>query len=129
MKRLLMVAMISVCAAPGAFAANGTWTGKISDSKCGFSHKAAILHGGGKMTNAQCTEACVKGGGEVRVHVGRKGVRAGQPGRRGSRSARGEGWPVRASADHELAQGETAKGIVKQFPDKFSGTSTAITSR
>jgi hypothetical protein len=62
MKRLLMVAMITLFAAPGALAANGTWTGKISDSKCGMSHKAAIVHGGGKMTDAQCTEACVKGG-------------------------------------------------------------------
>jgi hypothetical protein len=62
MKRLLMVAMITLCAAPGALAANGTWTGKISDSKCGMSHKAAIMHGGGKTTAAECTEACVKGG-------------------------------------------------------------------
>lgn len=62
MKRVLMVAMMTLFAAPGAWAANGTWMGKISDSKCGVSHKAAILHGGGKMTNADCTAACVKGG-------------------------------------------------------------------
>ena len=43
-------------------AADKTWTGKISDSMCGASHKAVIEHGGGKMTDAQCTEACVKGG-------------------------------------------------------------------
>ena len=29
---------------------------------CGLSHKAMIEHGGGKMTDAQCTEACVKAG-------------------------------------------------------------------
>jgi hypothetical protein len=62
MKQLVIVAMMTVFAAPAAFAANKTWTGKISDSMCGLSHKAAIEHGGGKMTNAQCTEACVKAG-------------------------------------------------------------------
>ena len=62
MKRLMMMATIVLLAAPGAFAANGTWTGRISDSMCEASHKAAIEHGGGKMTNAQCTEACVKAG-------------------------------------------------------------------
>lgn len=62
MKRLMMVATITLCAASGAFAADGTWTGKISDSKCGLSHQAMIEHGGGKMTDAQCTEACVKAG-------------------------------------------------------------------
>ena len=62
MKRILMAATITLLAAPGAFAANGTWTGKISDSMCGRSHTAMIEHAGGKMTDAQCTEACVKGG-------------------------------------------------------------------
>jgi hypothetical protein len=62
MKRLLMAATSTLCAASGAFAANGTWTGKISDSMCGASHKTAIAHSGGKMTDAQCTEACVKAG-------------------------------------------------------------------
>jgi len=62
MKRILIAATITLFAAPGAFAANGTWTGKISDSMCGLSHKAMIEHGGGKMTDAQCTEACVKAG-------------------------------------------------------------------
>src|ERR1700686_4987712 len=62
MKRLMIAATITLFAAPGAFAANGTWTGKISDSMCGLSHKAMIEHGGGKMTAAQCTEACLKAG-------------------------------------------------------------------
>ena len=40
-----------------------TWTGKISDSMCGLTHKGMIEHSGGKITtDAQCTEACVKGG-------------------------------------------------------------------
>jgi hypothetical protein len=62
MKQLIMVVTIALCAAPGVFAANRTVTGKISDSMCGLSHKAMIEHGGGKMTDAQCTEACVKAG-------------------------------------------------------------------
>jgi|SRR5665213_1857085 len=63
MKRFMMVTTITLFAATGAFAATGTWTGKISDSKCGVSHKAMTEHGG-KMTDAQCTEACVKSGGQ-----------------------------------------------------------------
>jgi hypothetical protein len=62
MKRILIAATITLFAAPGAFAASGAWTGTISDSMCGLSHKAMIEHGGGKMTAAQCTEACVKAG-------------------------------------------------------------------
>ena len=62
MKLLMMAATITLFAASGAFAADETWTGKISDSTCGLSHKAAIEHGGGKMTNAQCTAACMKSG-------------------------------------------------------------------
>jgi len=63
MKRILIAAAVTLFAAtPGAFAANGTWTGKISDSMCGLSHKAMIEHSGGKMTDAECTEACVKAG-------------------------------------------------------------------
>jgi hypothetical protein len=61
MARLVMAAVITLFATSGVFAANGTWTGKISDSKCGLSHKAAIEHDG-KMTAAECTEACAKAG-------------------------------------------------------------------
>jgi hypothetical protein len=65
MKRLMMVATITLLA-PGAFAATGTWTGEISDSMCGASHaKMAAQHGGGgKVSDADCTEACVKAGGK-----------------------------------------------------------------
>jgi hypothetical protein len=55
-----------------AWAAEHTWTGKISDSHCGASHKAAIEHGGKKMSDAECTKACVKGGAKyVFVHNGK----------------------------------------------------------
>jgi hypothetical protein len=60
MKRLFTAATIVIFAAPGVFAANGRWTGKISDSNCGSSHTAA--EHGVKMTDRQCVEACVKMG-------------------------------------------------------------------
>lgn len=41
-------------------AADQSWTGQISDSMCGASHaKMTATH---KMTDAQCTAACVKAG-------------------------------------------------------------------
>ncbi|PWT83263.1 MAG: hypothetical protein C5B57_07160 [Blastocatellia bacterium] len=62
MKRALVTIVAFTLLTPGAFASNGTWTGTISDSGCGASHAAMKKQHGGKMTNAQCTEACVKGG-------------------------------------------------------------------
>jgi hypothetical protein len=38
-----------------------TWTGKISDSKCKEKHMGGE-HEGKKMTDADCTRVCVKGG-------------------------------------------------------------------
>jgi outer membrane lipoprotein-sorting protein len=69
MKRLMMVATITLLA-PGAFAAGGTWTGEISDSMCGASHKAA--QHSGKMTDTECTEACVKAGAKYVFSSGGK---------------------------------------------------------
>jgi hypothetical protein len=55
-----------------AWAAQQTWTGKISDSNCGASHKAAMEHGAKTMTDAECTRACVKAGAKyVFVHDGK----------------------------------------------------------
>lgn len=53
-------------------AAEKTWTGKISDSSCGRSHKAAIEHGKRKMSDADCTKACVKNGGKYVFVAGSK---------------------------------------------------------
>jgi hypothetical protein len=48
-----------------AQAAEETWTGKISDSMCGASHaKMAAEHTDAKMTDRDCTLACVKSGGK-----------------------------------------------------------------
>lgn len=62
MKRMcFFIGLIFVLTALTSLAAEGTWTGKISDSKCGASHKA--MEHGGKKTNAHdCTVACAKGG-------------------------------------------------------------------
>lgn len=65
------IATAVLFSAPG-WAAEKTWTGKISDSNCGASHKAAIEHGGKKMSDAECTKACVKAGAKyVFVHKGK----------------------------------------------------------
>ena len=60
MRKIIVVAALVLMGASGAFAADKTWTGKISDSKCGATH-AADEHGM-KLTDRACTEACVKGG-------------------------------------------------------------------
>ena len=60
MKQLVVAVAMMLVGASGAFAADQTWTGKISDSKCGAMHPAA--EHGKKMTDRACTEACVKGG-------------------------------------------------------------------
>lgn len=62
MKRLMMAAMV-VFTTSAAIAAEQTWTGTISDSKCGATHMAAAEHGKKRMTDRACTQACVKDGG------------------------------------------------------------------
>jgi hypothetical protein len=69
---LFIGAATAVLFSAPVWAAQQTWTGKISDSNCGASHQAAIEHGGKKMTDAECTKACVKGGAKyVFVHEGK----------------------------------------------------------
>jgi hypothetical protein len=61
MKKLILgigVALLS----SWALAADQTMTGTISDSMCGRSHKAMTEHGTAKMTDADCTKACVAKG-------------------------------------------------------------------
>ena len=60
MKQLMVVAAMVLVGVSGGFAADQSWTGKISDSKCGAKHEAG--EHGKKMTDRDCTEACVKGG-------------------------------------------------------------------
>ena len=55
-----------------ASAVEKTWTGKISDSTCGVSHKKGAEHGGKTMSDHDCTLACVKNGAKfVFVHTGK----------------------------------------------------------
>jgi hypothetical protein len=65
MKQPLLIGATAVLlSAHDAFAANRTLTGIISDRLCGASHQAMVAQHGGKMTDADCTAACVKSGGK-----------------------------------------------------------------
>jgi hypothetical protein len=58
---LAIVAAFAGLISTAALAADQTWTGKISDSMCGAKHHAGAEHDA-KMTDADCTKACVKHG-------------------------------------------------------------------
>ncbi|HWF08302.1 MAG TPA: hypothetical protein VG297_07550 [Bryobacteraceae bacterium] len=58
-KLFLFSAMTTLCSP--VFGAQQTWTGKISDGMCGADH-SMMQHGTTRMTDKQCTEACVKAG-------------------------------------------------------------------
>ena len=89
MKRLMTAAVIVLFAAPGAFAASKTMTGKISDSMCGASHKKMAAQHGGNVTDAACTEACVKAGGKYVFVSGGKVYTIANQDRQGSGCERG----------------------------------------
>ena len=60
-KMCFFTGLVFMLTALTSMAAEQTWTGKISDSKCGASHMA-MEHGGKKVNNHDCTVACVKEG-------------------------------------------------------------------
>ncbi len=64
MKKVLGLAMVVLMSAAFSLAAEKTWSGKISDSDCGRSHKSAIEHAGKKMSDHDCVIACVEKGGK-----------------------------------------------------------------
>jgi hypothetical protein len=64
MKQMAAAVIVAVLAAVSGFAAEQTWTGKISDSMCGASHKKVAEHGTAKISDHDCTLACVKNGGK-----------------------------------------------------------------
>ncbi|HUK32374.1 MAG TPA: hypothetical protein VLV86_00600 [Vicinamibacterales bacterium] len=68
---LVAAAAMTICSAGVAFAADQTWTGTISDSRCGASHKAMTEHNK-NLTDRSCTEACVKGGATYVLASGNK---------------------------------------------------------
>jgi hypothetical protein len=62
MKRLAFVLFVSGCmAAAPLLAAEGTWSGKITDSMCDKDH-SMMATGKGKDAAKKCTLACVKAG-------------------------------------------------------------------
>jgi hypothetical protein len=61
MSKLLSIGVLFALLAGSAFGAQ-TWTGKISDSKCGAKHMSGGEHAGTPMSDHDCTIACVKGG-------------------------------------------------------------------
>ena len=62
MSTLSFVLAAALLVAPAVpFAAEQTWTGKISDSACGAKHEEAA-EGQGVMADRDCTQACVRGG-------------------------------------------------------------------
>ena len=60
MKHLCIAVAASMLGAMSMVAADQTWTGKISDSMCGAKHNTAAEHGDKKMSDRDCTLACVK---------------------------------------------------------------------
>jgi hypothetical protein len=64
MKRIAVLVITTMLTAISGFAADQTWTGKISDSMCGASHKKVAEHGTANISDHDCTLACVKNGGK-----------------------------------------------------------------
>ena len=62
MKSLIRIVMAGAFLT--AIASAATWTGKISDSMCGAHHMTTAEHGKAKMSDRECTEACIKKGGK-----------------------------------------------------------------
>ena len=72
MKRIVLTFVaVMVCSGGAVFAADQTWTGTISDSMCGATHKAMLEHNK-NLTDRSCTEACVKGGAKYVLASGDK---------------------------------------------------------
>jgi hypothetical protein len=73
MRKALGFAMIALLvSAASLLAEEKTWTGKISDSMCGRSHKSAIEHAGKKMSDHDCVLACVEKGAKFVFVAGGK---------------------------------------------------------
>ena len=74
MKALISLTAAVLFTAGTTFAAEQTWNGQISDSLCGAKHESeSIGEGNGKISDQECTVACVKGGSKyVLVSSGKK---------------------------------------------------------
>jgi hypothetical protein len=67
-KTITLAAAAILMAAPALFAADKTLNGTISDNMCGAKHPGGE-HDGKKMTESDCTKACVDGHGAKYVFV------------------------------------------------------------
>jgi len=73
MKKALGFTMIALLVgAASMLAEEKTWSGKISDSMCGRSHKSAIEHAGKKLSDTDCVNACVEKGAKYVFVAGGK---------------------------------------------------------
>ena len=74
MKALISLTAAVLFTAGTTFAAEQTWNGQISDSLCGAKHESeSIGECNGKISDQECTVACVKGGSKyVLVSNGKK---------------------------------------------------------
>jgi hypothetical protein len=74
MKAFISLTAAILFTAGTSFAAEQTWNGQISDSLCGAKHESeSIGEGNGKISDQECTVACVKGGSKyVLVSSGKK---------------------------------------------------------
>jgi hypothetical protein len=79
MKALILACCVAclVCSyrfgAASAAELEQTWTGEISDSACGAQHEEAA-EGAGKMSDRDCTLACVRGGSKYVLVSGGKTI-------------------------------------------------------
>lgn len=71
MKKTSLLIFVTLMVTLTLSAAEKTWTGAISDSMCGASHKG-MDHGSKKMTARECTQMCVKGGSRYVFAIGNK---------------------------------------------------------
>ena len=70
---LTALASAVLFAAGTTFAAEQTWNGQISDSLCGAKHESeSIGEGNGKISDQECTLACVRGGSKYVLVSGGK---------------------------------------------------------
>jgi hypothetical protein len=73
MRKALGFTMIALLvSAASLLAEEKTWTGKISDSMCGRSHKSAIEHAGKKLSDTECVNACIEKGAKYVLVAGGK---------------------------------------------------------
>ncbi len=61
MKKLFVYSVMMALCSPMIFSAQQTWTGQISDAMCKSDH-AMMQKGAMKMSDKDCTAACVKAG-------------------------------------------------------------------